>query len=443
MRRLARPLLYAGIVAIVFGLAKYHSVAVDDYPFTGTSRFGWTVGYAAILVLAAYAVGLPDLPRTARQAVTSALVAPLAAAAGMSVVQLVTGDALLPRFVVFGSVALVVPWALLCTWMARGGHLRAEARDRVVLVADHGEAEVLRDELDRAPERPASLLNGLTVAEAQTRPSGERPLEDLVAGIGANVVVLDREAMADPTIVAQAASLHEAGIRVRTVTMFYDEWLGKLPVGELELASMLFDIREVHGQRYVRIKRVFDLAAGCVGLILLALSLPFVAVGDLVGNRGPMLFRQERIGKRGRPFTILKYRTMVEVAGVEAGTWTARDDPRITRFGRVLRSTHVDELPQVLNVLRGELSIVGPRPEQPRYVDELREKLPFYDVRHLVRPGLTGWAQVKYGYAGDERDALEKLQYEFWYLQHQSLSLDARVVGRTLRSVAGREGRAR
>jgi lipopolysaccharide/colanic/teichoic acid biosynthesis glycosyltransferase len=126
-----------------------------------------------------------------------------------------------------------------------------------------------------------------------------------------------------------------------------------------------------------------------------------------------------------------------------ASTWTSRNDPRVTRFGSLLRRTHLDELPQAVNVLRGDLSIVGPRPEQPRYVAELVEKLPFYDMRHLVRPGVTGWAQVKYGYAGDERDALEKLQYEFWYLRYQSLALDARIVGRTIRSVLGGEGSGR
>ncbi|MGH9270267.1 MAG: sugar transferase, partial [Ilumatobacteraceae bacterium] len=126
-----------------------------------------------------------------------------------------------------------------------------------------------------------------------------------------------------------------------------------------------------------------------------------------------------------------------------ADEWTSLDDPRITPLGRILRITHLDELPQVLNILRGDLSVVGPRPEQPRYVEELTEKLPFYGLRHLVRPGLTGWAQVLYGYAGDESDALEKLQYEFFYLRRQGISLDLRVVGRTIRSVLGSEGRGR
>ncbi len=132
---------------------------------------------------------------------------------------------------------------------------------------------------------------------------------------------------------------------------------------------------------------------------------------------------------------------MRPVDGQMASEWTTEDDPRITGFGRILRRTHVDELPQVINILRGDLAIVGPRPEQPRYVAMLREQIAFYDLRHLVHPGLTGWAQVKYGYAGDENDALEKLQYEFYYLGHQSIWFDLRIMGRTIRSVFGSDGR--
>ena len=156
-----------------------------------------------------------------------------------------------------------------------------------------------------------------------------------------------------------------------------------------------------------------------------------------------MFYRQPRVGKNGREFSIVKFRTMRAAEDDATTSWTQRDDPRVTGFGRVLRRTHLDEIPQAWNIIRGDLSIVGPRPEQPRYVQELSEKLPFYDMRHLVRPGLTGWAQVKYGYAGDESDALEKLQYEFWYLRYQSLGLDTRIVGRTVRSVLGGSGAGR
>jgi lipopolysaccharide/colanic/teichoic acid biosynthesis glycosyltransferase len=442
VRRLVRPLFFAGILAIVFGLAKAHAayVADDAYDFTGSSRFAWTVLYGVLLVVGSYAAGLPDLPRTRRQAVVAAVVGPSMAAVAISVVQLVTGDALLPRFVVFGSVALVVPWALICVLVSRGGELRAQSRDRVVLVADPAEAVALGDELEGQPERAAVLLNHLTLAMARGAGSGSRsprPLEALVTNIRANLVVLDRAALADPQVVAQVAELHGAGVRVRTLSAFYDEWLGKLPLSELERTSLLFDIREVHGGRYLRVKRVMDLAICLPGVVAVVLLVPFVVVGNLLGNRGPLLYRQERVGKNGRVFTILKFRTMVDAPPGEVSTWTQDRDPRVTTFGRVLRKTHLDELPQVLNILRGELSVVGPRPEQPRYVAELADKLPFYDLRHSVQPGLTGWAQVKYGYAGDERDALEKLQYDFWYLRNQGLRLDLRIIGRTFRSVAG------
>ena len=166
---------------------------------------------------------------------------------------------------------------------------------------------------------------------------------------------------------------------------------------------------------------------------------PVILVGNAIANRGPLFYRQDRVGKNGKVFEMLKFRTMRP--GDPSTEWTSADDPRITPFGAWLRRTHLDELPQVLNILRGHLSVVGPRPEQPKYVEELEGKIPFYRLRHLVRPGLTGWAQVKYDYGASEIDALEKLQYEFYYLRHQGLALDARIVGRTIRTVFSGAGR--
>jgi lipopolysaccharide/colanic/teichoic acid biosynthesis glycosyltransferase len=151
------------------------------------------------------------------------------------------------------------------------------------------------------------------------------------------------------------------------------------------------------------------------------------------------------VGKDGEIFTIHKFRTMQPIPRTESAdgqaAWTTEDDPRITPVGKFLRRSHLDEFPQMVNVLRGELSIVGPRPEQPHYVDELQDKIPFYDVRHLVRPGLTGWAQVKQGYASDESDALEKLQFDFYYLRRQGLALDTRIIWRTARGILAGHGR--
>jgi lipopolysaccharide/colanic/teichoic acid biosynthesis glycosyltransferase len=358
------------------------------------------------------------------------------------VFQLLAGSALLPRFVVFGAPAMLVPFAVLCASLARDGRVRAGQRDRVVAVAGPEESANLSRELDGQPERPAMLAWVLSTDEASSEGAGDRPLVDVVGAVRGTVVVLDRAALADQSVVAQAAALHEAGVRVRTLSLFYDQWLGKLPLAELERISLFFDIGELHRARYGRVKRILDTLAACAGVLALVVVTPVVWLGNRLANAGPLLYRQARVGKSGEEFQILKFRTMRPEREAGAGSaWTAEGDPRITRFGAWLRRTHVDELPQVVNILRGELSVVGPRPEQPRYVDELQTKLPFYALRHLVRPGLTGWAQVKYPYGASEGDALEKLQYEFFYLRHQGLVLDLRITGRTLRSVLGRGGR--
>lgn len=442
MRRLARVLLYVGTAAAVVGLSKVHAAWVADppYDYTGSSRFAWSFAYIAILVVSAYGVGLPDLARNRREALVAAAGAASVGAVGISVLQLFGGSALLPRFVVFGSAVVLVPWYVACAVLSTGGRARAEERDRVAVVAGPGEVEILRGDLARNPERHAQVVAALTAEEAASTSPTAKPLVEAVVASRATVVVLSREATIDESIVVQAASLHEAGVRVRTLSLFYEEWLGKLPVFELERVSLMFDVGELHRWRYGRVKRLLDLAIGVAGLVPLALAIPFVAFGDLVANGGSLLYRQDRVGRNGARFEILKFRTM-RPDDAATGEWTSNDDPRVTPFGRLLRRTHVDELPQVVNILRGDLSVVGPRPEQPRYVEELVAKIPFYDLRHLVRPGLTGWAQVKYGYAGSETDAIEKLQYEFFYLRHQSLSFDLRIMGRTVRSVLGLGGR--
>jgi lipopolysaccharide/colanic/teichoic acid biosynthesis glycosyltransferase len=437
MRRAARPLLYLGVFAVVFGLAKVHAAYVGEYDLTGSGRFGWTIAYAGILCVLAYGFGLPDVPQSRRAAVGASVGAAFLGAAAISVIQLFVGDALLPRFVVFGSALLLPDWYRICVGMARGGRTRAEARDRVVVVASDDEIGALELELHASPERPASIQASFTPTSA-----GEHGLEQVSPT--PTVLVLDRVAQEHPAVVAQAATLHSQGVRVRSLTMFYEHWLGKLPISELERASMLFDIGEVHNARYGRAKRLVDVPVALVGCVVLAVAIPFVWIGNRLGNKGSLLYRQPRVGKGGVEFSIVKFRTMVpKASGALVNEWTSENDPRITRFGRSLRRSHLDELPQVLNILKGDLSVVGPRPEQPHYVAELSEKLPFYPLRHLVRPGLTGWAQVKYGYAGNESDALEKLQYEFWYLRHQNVRTDARIIGRTIRSFFGGEGAGR
>ncbi len=434
MKRCARLLVPAGVVCVLLVVGEQHVRTRGPYQVSW-----WTLTYAALLCISAYAAGLPDVTRTSRSAVAASLGAVAAAAIGVSATQLVLGSQVLPRFVVLVSGLLLVPWFLACTVVANGGRKQERWHDRVVLVAGPEEAAELRQELSRQPEHFAHLAGVVAHAAAKPVGPGSEPLVDFARSSFATVVVLDRLASVDPAIVSQAAALHESGLRIRTLASFYEDWLGKLPVSELERMSLMFDIGAVHRARYGRMKRLGDVAAGLVGCVVLVPVLGLVWVLNLFGNRGPLLYRQPRIGRSRQLFTILKLRSMLPSDG--PGTWTGDDDPRITEFGRWLRRTHVDELPQAWNILRGDLTLVGPRPEQPHYVEELAEKLPWYHVRHLVRPGLTGWAQVKYAYGANEQDALEKLQYELYYLRHQDMGLDLRILGRTLRHIVGLGGR--
>lgn len=451
MRRVAGLLTPLGSAALVGLLAWIHAahLAVPAYPVLGTARTPWTVLLALTVAVAGYATGLPDGPATRRRALACSAAAVAGSLAVVSALQLVVGQPLLPRFVALGMVLVVPPWHLVCWNLAHDGAARSAARERVLLVAGSGEVGPLARELEadlaERAERPAQLVGAVGLDELAPSRPGDHPLARAVERTGATLVVLDLAAQGDAALVHDVTELHAAGTRVRTLSMFSEQWLGKLPVGELERVSMLFDIGELHHRPYVRARRLVDVVLASAGVVVLAVATPVVALGNLVANRGPLLYSQDRVGRDGRVFRMVKFRTMVPVAETPDGRapsrWTAADDERVTPWGRILRRLHVDELPQVVAVLRGDLSVVGPRPEQPAYVEELRAKLPYYDVRHLVRPGLTGWAQVKYGYSGDESDAREKLQYEIFYLRHQHLGLDLRIVGRTLRHVLAAGGR--
>lgn len=477
--------------------SKVHARYIADppYDFTGSSRFVWALVYAAALGVGAYAFGLPDQARTSRSAWVRALAAWSAGAAVISIAQLATGDALLPRFVVFGTAILAVPLFVVWAGLVARSQSSEVGVDRVLVIADPSGESGIEADIERGPERPAVIVGTLSpaaaaspspAAAASPSPAAGSPAPgslaasslapgtltsgplatvsslpsvpavaltdvcgsaviDAAGALGATLLVLDRHAQDDPRVVAQAAVLHESGVRVRSMTNFCEGWLGKLPLTELERTSLFFDISEVHRRAgYLRAKRALDVVLALLGAVVLVPVMAALVVANRVGNRGPLFYRQTRVGRGGATFTILKFRTMtVDGAGDTAARWTGNDDARVTRLGRYLRVSHLDELPQVLNVLRGDLAIVGPRPEQPHYVEQLERQLPYYGMRHLVRPGITGWAQVKFGYAGDERDALEKLQYEMYYLRNQSLVLDARIVVRTLRSVFGGSGSGR
>jgi len=180
------------------------------------------------------------------------------------------------------------------------------------------------------------------------------------------------------------------------------------------------------------VKRAMDVVLAGLGLILLGLATPFIALAVYLDSPGPIFYTQARVGKGGRIFRAYKFRSMVPNAELGQAVWAERADSRVTRVGRILRKTHVDEFPQFVNILRGEMSAVGPRPERPEFVEELTREIPFYRVRHAVKPGMAGWGLVKQGYGASREDALLKLQYDLYYIKHQSLWLDIIILLKTI-----------
>ena len=221
--------------------------------------------------------------------------------------------------------------------------------------------------------------------------------------------------------------------RVAGLTSFYEYALGCVPLQQITPMWFmgLLHVRQRPHARWV--KRAFDLVTSAFVLIATAPLLPLVALA-VSRTPGPIIYRQVRVGDRGRRFTIYKFRTMVEGAERPGeAVWAQAADPRTTPIGAFLRRTHLDELPQLFNVLKGEMSIVGPRPERPELIAMLEESVPFWSRRLLIKPGLTGWAQVHCGYTADCVGAHEKLAYDFWYLRHRSLAVDLAICVRTLR----------
>jgi lipopolysaccharide/colanic/teichoic acid biosynthesis glycosyltransferase len=222
----------------------------------------------------------------------------------------------------------------------------------------------------------------------------------------------------------------------------YERLTGRVPVEHAgnNLHLILPTDRDPN-RAYLLLKRATDLAVGALGCLITLAVLPVIALAIWLEDAGPVFYRQTRVGRGGRPFTLVKFRTMVQHAEQDGPQWAQEADERITRVGRVLRRLHLDELPQAVSLLRGEMAFIGPRPERPEFVAELEAVIPFYRARHAVRPGITGWAQVNYRYGSSVEDALVKLQYDLYYNKHCSLFLDALILVRTLGLVLTLRGR--
>jgi len=311
-----------------------------------------------------------------------------------------------------------------------------ESRRRVLLVgAGKGGAELLSD-LEQHPEVPFECVGVVEDDRgAAQAPGGIAQLPGIVAESQPDVVVLGDEPIRGRAI-GSLLDLSPARFRVIGLDQFYEYAFGRVPVRRLS-PTWFMSIMHVYQKPYSKLtKRIFDLTIASIASLISAPLLLVLAVLVKLTSHGPILFRQLRLGEGGRTFEMLKLRSMVD--GAEEGgeaVWASDHDPRGTRVGGFLRATRLDELPQLWNVIRGDMSLVGPRPERPEFLRLLQQEVPYWSSRHLVKPGITGWAQIRVGATSDSEGAAEKLSYDLYYLRHRSVLTDLAILGATTLAV--------
>lgn len=262
--------------------------------------------------------------------------------------------------------------------------------------------------------------------------AGSRPSVDRVI-----VAIEDRR---EELPVRELLSLRFDGVVIEEAGTLLERLSGRLQLDQLRPSNFIYaeGFRLKPTQQITR--RIVSFLTAAVGLLLLLPLIPFIILLVRFSSPGPIFYRQTRVGLRGRNFTVFKFRTMRQNAEADGARWATKGDPRVTRIGRFMRKTRIDEIPQLWNVLRGDMAFVGPRPERPEFVPLLAKEMPYYHLRHMIRPGLTGWAQVRYGYGATIEESRRKLEFDLYYLKHMSLGLDLLIMFETIKTILRQRG---
>lgn len=380
-------------------------------------------GFAILVVFVAHIAGLHDTRLIKEsEGVYSRVVSVVSIAMGLLLLELtIVHFAKIGRYIVGTSV-------FSCAWMMIAArvltsHFAANFLQTIGILGD--------DEFCFRGARFVDSNSRQFNVVSRTFEANGQALADWAIECGVDELVFDSNSLNEGRDQELLACLDE-GIKVSSYTDFVEDHYLQVPVEEID-ASWLFSARlDLAHPYYHGIKRGIDFLAAMVGLIL---TLPLMAIAIVLirfESRGPAIYSQIRTGRFGRPFRIYKLRTMVQNAESKGAQWASAGDTRITRWGRILRKTRVDELPQFWNVLRGDMSLVGPRPERPEFVELLQHEIPFYVQRHLVKPGLTGWAQINYPYGSSVEDSQNKLTFDLFYIKRASLQLDLQILLRTI-----------
>jgi sugar transferase (PEP-CTERM system associated) len=240
--------------------------------------------------------------------------------------------------------------------------------------------------------------------------------------------------------VRELLSLRLRGVRVEDAASVMEKLGGRLPLDWLNPSSLIFSDGFSARPSLQMERRLLSILVASVGLMICLPIVPFIMLAVRLSSPGPIFFCQTRVGRRGRPFILRKFRTMRQDAEAGGAVWATTNDPRVTPLGKFMRKTRLDEIPQLWNVLRGEMSFVGPRPERPEFVEWLTNEIPYYELRHMIRPGITGWAQVRYKYGASLEETRRKLEYDLYYVKHLSLGLDLLILFETIKTIVMQRG---
>jgi sugar transferase (PEP-CTERM system associated) len=349
-------------------------------------------------------------------------------------------------------VGTAVAYFLFSVFVLRGSAMAwrgVNGVPRVLIVGTGREAQGVLSDL-RADDRHMRDVVGFfpTAADDETLVDGApifdrtRPLTDIVSTYGVDeIVVAAREQRGGVMPMDQLLTCRTRGIKILDLAGFYERSHAEVPVDSLKASWLVYGEGFVQGPARRVAKRAFDVVSSAVLLVLAAPVMVLATVAIRLDSRGPVFYRQERVGLGGRSFQCVKFRSMrIDAESDGVARWATKNDSRVTRVGAFLRKTRIDELPQLFSVLKGEMSIVGPRPERPEFVAKLQTQIPFYDLRHGVKPGVTGWAQVRYSYGASVEDARKKHQFDLYYLKNNTLLLDLQILIETVTVVLFREG---
>lgn len=443
----------ASVAAVLIALGVWSRVARQTFDMAFVlPQLGWFVLLPSLWLLLAGANSFYHLPVASSRVLSmqKLIVITLQMLIVYLLVFFFSDRTSLPRlFIVYYGVAafvLVALWRLLNPALVGW----ASTSRQIYIVGTDWAAETIIDTLRNDPAR-SYLVMGVI---GQPQEVGQEVRGVAVVGSAATLASLVLRDQVRELVVTSTRELdgvtfqavmdaYERGIVVTPMPILYERVTERVPVEHVgdNWAVVLPVINDHVLDPYPLLKRVIDVILSGIGMIVYLLLLPLLALAIRLDTRGPVFYSQTRVGLHGRLFRIVKFRSMVTDAEKFSGAVFAEaNDPRATRVGRILRRTRLDELPQLVSILRGDMSLIGPRPERPEHVQRLQETIPFYRTRHVVRPGLTGWAQVKYQYGANDADALVKLQYDLYYIRHQSLFLDLNILIRTVGKVLGMAG---